>query len=50
MKILFRCDKCQYNWKEDKPKQVVCPLCNHSYVKWLNFEEWRKKHMFYPYN
>jgi rubrerythrin len=45
----YKCMKCGYEW-EQMPAQVICPICNHLYVEWVNFEEWRKENMSYPYN
>ena len=44
----YRCLKCGYEW-EQQPQIVDCPICDHNYVKWLNYEEWRKENMTYPY-
>lgn len=40
---IFRCLKCGFIWK-DYPGPTECPNCNHLYVKWVNFEEWREEH------
>lgn len=37
----YKCLKCGYEWK-GKPGPVECPKCYHLYVKWVNYEEWRK--------
>jgi len=34
--------KCNYKWWQ-QPAMVVCPKCLYTYVKWINYEEWRKK-------
>jgi rubrerythrin len=47
---MYKCLKCDYEWDQIAPSQVVCPVCNNVYVKWMNFEEWRKENMSYPYN
>ena len=39
----YECYKCKYAW-EHKPGPVTCPKCNHYYVKWVNYKEWRKKY------
>jgi len=45
----YKCLKCDHNWEEYKPRMVECPICGHVYVKWVNFKEWRKENMIYPY-
>ena len=40
MKASYKCDKCGYKWNSN-PKQTICPKCNHLYVEWLNYKEWR---------
>jgi len=39
----FKCLGCGYEY-EDKPGPTTCPQCKHFWIKWLNYEEWRKKH------
>jgi len=34
----YKCMKCKHKW-EGKPGPVICPKCNHIYVKWLNLKE-----------
>jgi len=46
---VFKCLKCNHIWMQE-PAQTKCPMCGHVYVKWENFEKWRKDHMEYPYN
>jgi hypothetical protein len=41
LKAEFRCLKCGFEWK-DKPGPTECRVCGHLYVKWVNYEEWRK--------
>ena len=42
MKAKYKCLKCKYEYQElSGPTQ--CPKCNHLYIKWLNFEEMKKK-------
>lgn len=41
MKALYKCLKCDYLWF-GKPGPVTCPKCCHLYIKWINYEEWRK--------
>ncbi len=38
MKAQYRCLQCEWEW-EGKPGPTQCPLCNHDYVKWENYEE-----------
>ena len=38
MRAKFQCLKCLYTW-ESKPGPTTCPICEHLYVKWLNYEE-----------
>jgi rubrerythrin len=44
----YKCLKCGYEWF-GKPGPTVCPDCWYEYVKWENFDEWRKETMKYPY-
>jgi len=39
MTALYRC--LSHEW-EGKPGPVECPECGHLYVKWINYEEWRR--------
>jgi len=39
---IFKCLKCGHQWKQ-RSGQSQCPKCDHLYVKWLNYEEQRKK-------
>ena len=34
----FQCQKCEHQW-EQMPGPTVCPLCQHLYITWLNYEE-----------
>ena len=45
MKAKWKCLKCGYRWVSE-PDTPVCPKCGHVYVKWLNYEEMRKKGVF----
>jgi len=38
----FRCLKCNHIWKSN-PGPTQCPVCNHLYIKWLNYEEMRNE-------
>ena len=38
----YKCCKCDYEYN-GKPGPTQCPRCSHLYVKWINFEELRKK-------
>jgi len=42
MKARYRCLKCSHEWTDD-PGMVRCPSCRYVYVKWVNYEEWRKE-------
>jgi hypothetical protein len=44
MKLLgkFKCEKCGFKF-ETPQFATPCILCNHKYVKWLNYEEIMKK-------
>ena len=33
----YKCLKCDYEWKQ-KPEPVICPVCKHLYIKWVNYE------------
>lgn len=40
-KAHFRCLDCGYEyWTIPGPTE--CPKCRHIWVKWVNYEEWRK--------
>ncbi len=40
----FKCLKCGYEWKNELSNfGTPCFRCAHKYVKWLNYEELRKK-------
>jgi len=39
MNCQFRCMKCQYYFENQKPGPTICPMCNNSYVEWLNYIE-----------
>ena len=42
MLVKFKCLKCNYKW-EDKAGPTRCPVCDHLYIKWENYEKMRKK-------
>jgi len=31
--------RCKQYFEREKPGPIVCPKCEHLYVKWLNHEE-----------
>ncbi len=35
---LYKCLKCNYEWYAN-PGNVSCSICNHNYIKWINYEE-----------
>lgn len=41
MKAKFKCLNCGYEY-EDEPGPTICRKCGHFYIKWVNYEEWRK--------
>jgi len=44
MKIVraeYRCFGCGHEFK-GMPGLTPCPKCGHLYVKWMNYEEWRR--------
>ena len=41
MKAKYKCLGCNYEY-EGEPGPTECPKCDHLYVKWVNYEEWRK--------
>ena len=41
MKAKYKCLGCKYEWFGE-PGPVECPKCSHIWVKWVNYEEWRK--------
>ena len=48
----YLCLECRFEWEEQIPMVQTkppfksgsepCPRCGHPYVKWLNYDEWRK--------
>jgi len=42
MKAEYKCLKCGYQYK-GFPGPTQCPKYNHLYIKWLNFEDMKKK-------
>lgn len=36
-----KCLKCGCKW-DSRPGPTQCPLCNHLYIKWVNYDEMRK--------
>ena len=34
----YRCQRCSHEWT-DRAGPVQCPVCEHLYVTWLNYEE-----------
>lgn len=40
MAKIHQCLKCQVAW--EGPSNCHCPSCGHSYVKWLNYDQWIK--------
>ncbi len=40
----FKCLKCGHRWW-DKPGPTQCPRCKHIWVKWVNYDQWRKENM-----
>jgi hypothetical protein len=41
MNAEYECQSCGFKWS-GFPGPTGCPMCNHSYVKWTNYEEWKK--------
>jgi predicted Zn-ribbon and HTH transcriptional regulator len=41
MKAIFKCLGCGYEYKAE-PGPTECPKCKHIWIKWVNYEEWRK--------
>jgi hypothetical protein len=39
----YRCLRCDSTWR-CRPEDQPCPYCGHDYVKWENYEAWRKTH------
>jgi len=37
----FKCLKCDFEWTA-QPGPTSCFRCNHLYVKWVNYEEWKE--------
>jgi DNA polymerase II large subunit len=35
----YRCQKCHWYFKRDKPGPTQCPKCGYNYVDWLNHEK-----------
>lgn len=44
MKIIaiYKCLKCGHNYT-GKPGPTICPICNHVYIKWVNYDDIKKK-------
>ena len=39
----YRCCKCGHIYF-DIPGPTSCEKCGHIWVRWVNWDEWRKKH------
>ena len=39
IKAEYKCLKCGCKWKEVLRGPTQCPMCNHLYVKWVNYQE-----------
>ena len=37
IQAVYKCLKCEYEW-EDEPGPVICPVCGHEYVVWVNYQ------------
>ncbi len=51
MKAIFLCLGCGFKWKSI-PGPTNCIRCNHIWVKWGNYREWKefnKGYDIYPY-
>jgi len=35
----YRCQRCQHEFWREKPGLVVCEVCGHKYVDWINSVE-----------
>ncbi len=42
MKAKFKCVRCAHEY-EGPPGPTHCPACAHLYVKWVNYEEMKRK-------
>lgn len=40
-KAEYRCLACGHQWQQE-PARGPCPVCQHDYVKWENYEEVRQ--------
>lgn len=44
MEAQFECAQCKHKWSGDPSTALGgCTSCGHPYVKWVNFEKWRKQ-------
>jgi rubrerythrin len=44
MQAEHKCLNCEFEWVSS-PGPTSCPLCGHLYVKWVNYEEWKKEQL-----
>ena len=35
----YKCQRCGVFFEKEKPGPVVCPVCEHIYIDWLNHIE-----------
>jgi ribosomal protein L40E len=38
----YQCQQCMKEWALVSPRAHSCPHCSHVYVRWTNYDEWRK--------
>ena len=40
----YECCKCDYRWSQPKTGPTECPICQHNYLDWINYEEhWERR-------
>jgi len=42
----YQCVQCNYHFDTDISGMVICTQCGSVYVKWLNYEQLKKKGVF----
>jgi len=40
----YKCTKCNVVWEEDDGIGLACPNCKSLYIKWINYEKFRRLH------
>ena len=45
-KAIYRCLRCTQLFT-NTPGPIECPVCNHEYIKWINYKEKGKEYGLY---